>query len=534
VRRLPASAALALVIVLAGPGPARAEEATACGGPCGEDAACALQTGGCLLELEQHRPALDVLKPAAAAHPEDGRLARMTALAYLGMGNTVWAMKRLLAHHDAAPGDPQTRAWAAWLLLQEGDVDRAAALVEGEAPAGEPDGGRRRLLQATVADLRGDEEAAEAALREVLRGRGELYPEDRALLDHLRRRVRGDDGRPVTLRLSMSGGYTSNAVQSAPTDPGAADGDDAATGAPLLAVDAVLRFEPWTSRHVRPFGELRAKGAAPVTPATLDYAYADLGGRAGVELGGEGPRLRVAYSAEGMAVHGGDAYRDPGPRWFTEAHRAEIEFLPVPAFQVFGGVGRRVYRELPRTRTEVDGGVAAVIPLPRGFNLTAIATGRYQRARHEAYEDVGATGLVRLVIPLPRGAMIKLKGMVVWDHYPHSAEYYGSDDPRNDLLGKVQAGPWFPPAGPLRVGVHYTFAGRHSTVERYSYLDHRVLVEVRLDLGGDPATPRPAATGDDHLPLPYGLDDRRDSGLDRVQDLLRQEDSARRGSSCVD
>ncbi len=535
-RTLGAAVAVVALATIAG---ARAAEpdpgaVEACGGPCGEDPTCALQAGRCLLDAGAYRPALELLKPAAEAHPEDGRLVRTLALAYLGLGNVPWALKRLLAHLERVPGDAETRAWTAWLMLGEGDLERAQALLDAGPAASGADAARLALIAAAAADLRGDRDAADDALRGVLQGQAALYPEDDALLRHLRQRVRGDDGRPLSVRAHLTAGYTSNAVQSAPTDPGAGAAGDAGTGSPLLGADVVVRLEPWASRWVRPLGELRVKGTLPFAPATLDFSYLDLGGRAGVEIGADGPRLRVAYAAELMAVHGGDVYRDPGPRWFSEAHRAELEFAPVPAVQLFGGVGRRVYRELPRTRTEVDGGAALVVALPHGFHLTGIATGRYQHARHEAYEDAGATGLVRFVVPLPRGAMIKLKGMVVWDHYPRSAAYYGTDEARNDLLGKLQAGPWLPPLGPLRVGVSYTFSGRHSTVERYAYLDHRVLLEVRLDVAGDPAAPRHADPGAGHLPLPYGLDEGRGDGLDRVQDLLRQEDSARRGSSCVD
>ena len=102
----------------------RADDAS-CGGPCGEDGECALEVGTCLVDAGEFRPALDVLKPAAAGHPRDGRLARALALAYLGLGTTAWAQKRLLAQLEADPGDTETRSWIAWLLIQEGDLDRA-------------------------------------------------------------------------------------------------------------------------------------------------------------------------------------------------------------------------------------------------------------------------------------------------------------------------------------------------------------------------------------------------------------------------
>lgn len=506
-----------------------------CGGPCDGDPECALVVADCLLALEQVRPALDELRGAHEVHPEDGRLVRAMAVAYLELGNPAWAVKRLLTHLDGQPGDPQTRAWAVWLLVQEGDLLRAAAVLDA-APSAVPgpDAQRLALLSAAIADLEGDRAAAEAALREVMRCRDPLYPEDRALLDHLRGQVRGDPGEPLSARIQLSGGYTSNAIQSAPTDPGAELDAGARTGSPLLGVDAVVRFEPWTSRWVRPTGELRARAQGQLSDIAGDFSYADLGARAGIDLGDQGPHLLAAYSVEVLAIHGGDVYRDPGPRWFMEAHRAEIEFLPVPQLQAFVGVGRRIYRELPRTRFELDGGVAVVVGLPGGWNLTGIASGRGYNARHEAYDGFGVTGLLRLAVPLPRQGMIKVKGMVVGDRYPDSASYYLSDRPRDDVMVKAQVGPWTPPFGGFRVGLNYTFSGRHSTVESYAYTDHRVLLELRWGGSTDPLAPRPATPGDDHRSLPYGFGADEDLGLDRVQDLLRQEDSARRGSSCVD
>jgi tetratricopeptide (TPR) repeat protein len=506
-----------------------------CGGPCGDDPGCALAAASCLLEQASYRQALEELKAAYGANPADGRLVRAMALAYLGMGNSSWAINRLLSHLDTRPGDAETRAWAAWLLMQEGDLVRAASLL-ADAPEVAPGPGMERmaLLSAAVSDLQGDRETAGSSLRAVMARHAAVYPEDRALLDHLRIRIRGDPGEPLRARVHLWGGYTSNAIQSSPTDPGASIPTGGTAGSPLLGVDLVVRFEPWASRWLRPVAELRGKAQGQTTTLARDYSYANLGARAGMDVGDRGPRLRTTYSVELLAVHGGDAYLDPGPRWFMEAHRAELEFLPVPQVQLFGGGGRRIYRELPRTRAEFDGGVAMVLDLPGGWNLTGVATGRYHDARHDAFDAFGATGLLRVAVPLPRQAMIKVKAMVAGDRYPGSADYYLSLAPREDVLVKVQVGPWTPPHDGFRLGLSYGFSGRHSTIESYAYSDHRVLLELRWRDALDPFAPSTATPAEGHLALPHGLDAEEHSGLDRVQDLLRQEDSARRGSSCVD
>ena len=161
-----------------------------------------------------------------------------------------------------------------------------------------------------------------------------------------------------------------------------------------------------------------------------------------------------------------------------------------------------------------------------------------QLARHQAFDDRGLTGLLRLRVPLPSDFMIKLRVMGLYDVFPDSAEYYDSTRRRRDFLLKVEVGPWTPSWSGFRVGATYTLAHRMSTIdeglENFDYTDHRFLLQVRWEGSFDPSLPSEASVDDDHLALPYGVGREGDSGLDRVQDILRQEDSARRGSMCVD
>lgn len=523
--------ALVLLLLLVA-APAVAEEP--CPGDCGPDADCALEAAACLLERGEARAALALVKEAHKASPDDGRLVRAMATAYLAEGNVPWATRRLLGHLDRRPGDQDSRSWAAWILLREGDLHRARGLIEEAAPAPGPLELRFDLLDVALSELEGEPDLARQELVGALRLRRRPYPEDRALIRDLRRRLLGDPGRPVSARVQLSAGFTSNSAQSSPEDSGASEGEGS-PAAPVVGADVVLRLEPWTSRWFRPLGELRLRLFAPLTPTALDHTWGDLGARAGIEIGGRGPLLVLAWSGELLALHGGDLYRDPGPRWFLEGHRAELEFTPVPELQVFVGAGRRVYRERPRTRTEVDGGVAVLPPLPGGWGLAIVAMGRWHDARADAWDGGGASALVRVAAPLPGGAFVKLKVLAGVDHQPDSAAWYLSPVPRTDLLVKVQLGPWSPllPGG-FRLGASYGLAWRHSSIEDYGYTDHRLLGELRWEGGWDPFGPRPVPPDETRWPLPWGLGEGSASGLDRVRDLLRQEDSARRGSSCVD
>jgi len=500
-----------------------------CGDPCGEDRGCALDQARCLTDRGDHQQAIELLKPLRAEEPDDGPLARALALAYLGAGNQVWATRALLDQLAAAPDDLETRTWAVWLLIRQGDLEQARVLLAAaEPPAAGPLAERVALLEVVLTRLeQGDAQAAES-LAAVAARDGEMFPEDADLYEDLRSELVGDPGQPIKLRVLLDGGYTTNATQSAPQDTGAGR---AQTGAAVTSLDVVLRVEPWTSPLLRPLGEVRAKGFTPFGADVADLSYLNLGARVGGEIGRAGElRARLLYGYELFGLLDGG--------WYMTAHRGELELDLLPWLQVFGGAGRRIFAHLPRTRTEMDVGAALVFPLPGGWNLTGIVAARMQLARHEAYDDRGLTGLLRLRVPLPQDFMIKLLVMGLHDVYPSSAEYYDSARRRRDFLLKTEIGPWSPSFHGLRIGVTYTLAHRMSTIDQgldnFDYTDHRFLLELRFETSFDPTLPGEASVGDAHQPLPWGVGGEDDSGLDRVQDLLRQEDSARRGSMCVD
>jgi len=510
-----------------------AAESASCQESCGDDLPCLEQVALCLMEAGEHRAAAKLLKRARTLAPMAGRLVRMQSLAYLGAGNRHWAVKTLLIRTSEEPTDLETRSWAVWLLIQDGDLARARQLLaEAPVPRSDPLAGRLVLLETAIGQLEGQLERAKVQLHQISDAQA-LFAEDLSLLRQLRGKLLGDRCEPFSARIQASGGYTSNAIESAPQDLGAGQGQDVRPAAGVLGVDAVLRVEPWTSSGMRPLGELRSKGFSPLTEAALGYGYLVMAGRGGLELGrSDGTRGRLLYSFELMGLRGDQDQIEGG--WAMEAHRGELEADLSDRLQAFTGVGRRIYRELPRTRTEWDGGLAAVLPLARGWNLTGIVAGRAHNARHSGWDAWGWTGLLRVRAPLVAGHMVKLRAMALWDRWPQHGEYDSEIPVRRDVVIKAQAGPWTRSLDGWRFGLTYNLSWRESLADDYDYVDHRLLLELRWQDAWDPFLPGALATSDDHLPLPYGFDRASDQGLDRVQDLLRQEDSARRGSSCVD
>ncbi len=534
--------AVAAALLAAGVCSAAEPSPDPCAELCTEGYPCLQAQAECLVGADRAREAITSLKGACAATPGDGELVRLLAWAYLRSGNEAWARKRLLEQIEAVPGDAQSRAWAVWLLVQGGSVGQARRLLDAAPPAERVEDRQRfEILDVALLQLEVKPDEARSTLT-ALPQADDLYPEDRSLLADLRRQVLGDRGEPWSVRVDLSGGYASNVIESAPQDMGSGGDGGRAPRAPIAGLDAVLRFEPWTSPGLRPTGELRGKGFSPFTDDAEGFGYYSVGARGGLELGpADGRRARLLYSAELMGLRGDEeqdelaAGLNPvegGPA--MEAHRGDLELDLTPGVQAFAGAGRRIYREIQRTHTEIDGGGAWVLPFAGGWNLTSVVTGRYHLARHPAWNAWGLTGLVRLRVPLPGEHMLKLRGMVLWDRWPEFGAWEPSVEQRNDLAARLQVGPWTRDVRGWRVGLTYNLATRASSLDAYDYTDHRALLELRWQRGWNPGLPPVAELAEPRLPLPYGLQEGGDQGLDRVQDLLRQEDSARRGSSCVD
>jgi hypothetical protein len=255
--------------------------------------------------------------------------------------------------------------------------------------------------------------------------------------------------------------------------------------------------------------------------------------RPGVIVGDSTPSGLLAYRFDALLLAGGDRYEN-GPLWFYNAHRAELEVNLLRNLSLFGGIGRRLFREIGRSRIEADGGVGgSYLPVSQ-LRILGALSGRWHAADKEAHDLRGGSALASAELRLPHDWAVRAGALVGLDWYPNSAGYFDAAKPdtdRRDLLLKLSASGFSPAFAGIKVGGTYEYAERFSTTTPYSYRDHRFLLKVVLSFATDPWGPR-AVSPEGRVPLDHGASP---SVFDeRLQDLLRQDEAAQRSSSCVE
>lgn len=471
--------------------------------------------------------AIALLKPAIGQWPQDKVLRLLLARAYLDDGNEFWSMRTLNAASEVFPEDCDVSLWQAWVQIQLGELDQARERLATACSAWAPDSARRALLSTMLEQQAG---SSTAALVELDRAAAEpfVYAEDRAAIARLRDSVDPGSLPPLSGRLDVAAGYTSNALAGSPVDP-VAQGSGAPS--PVLATSAFMRLAPPMRSWIRPALDVEAHGLGFSAEEGKDLSFLMLDVRPVVILGRSGPRASLAYRYESLLLAGGDRYGQ-GPIWFFDAHRGEWELELLRQLTVFGGAGRRTFREYGRGRFELDGGVGATLPLGARVHLVTALSGRYHHARNEAWSLYGGSLLASAEVRLPRRWSVRAGLLASADRYPDSKGYFdpNTTSARRDLLFKVSASAFAPPlANGVKLGVTYEFSKRDSSAAPYSYEDHRILAKLIWNFAFDPWLPR-AATPARHVPLDYRLGE-AETG-ERVQDLLRQDEGAQRSSSC--
>ena len=196
---------------------------------------------------------------------------------------------------------------------------------------------------------------------------------------------------------------------------------------------------------------------------------------------------------------------------------------------LLAGGGQRTFRELGRTRYEVDLAVAGQAPLGGRFRLSWAVLGRLYRSRDPIFDQIGASALLNGTVRVWRDATVRAGVLVAGDDYPDSGTYFAAS-PRRDLFVRGTLGAWSPSVAGVRVGVTYEASHRATTAEAWSFSDHRVMLAVRWGgawSGGLPRASERRAT----VELPWGLDP--DQPDERVTDLLRLDEPVQNVCGCA-
>jgi Flp pilus assembly protein TadD len=497
-----------------------------------EDQAAALLSAG------QPGQAISLLKAEVERRPLDTGLRLWLARAYLDDGNDFWALRTLGAAAAIHPEDCNLPLWRAWIEIKQGALDQARALLQTPCVTWPPVEARRALLLAMVEQGAGAEAAARDQLDRARAARF-AFSEDRKAIAQVQTQLDPGFLAPLSGRLDLAMGATTNARAGSPVDP-VSQGNAARS----LVVQATgsMRFVTPNRSWARLSLEAEARGLGYQAEAGRDLSYLMLSARPGVVLRGWGKAMLLGYRYESFLLAGGDKYA-AGPLWFFGAHRGEWEIELSPMLTFFGGAGRRWFREIGRTRTELDGGVGGGFAARPSLRLVAALSGRYYDAKNDAYDLRGISLLLSAEQRFPRRWSVRAGVLASADDYPRSAGYFdsGRSDPaapntgasgtaRRDLLLRLSLSAFAPPwSSGIKLGLTYEFAVRDSTAAFYDYLDHRVLAKLIWTFSADPWLPR-AVTPVGHVPIDYGLGSAEIA--ERVQDLLRQGEDMQGSSSC--
>lgn len=497
------------------------------------DAAAALAAAREMLDGGRLEDAETWLRSQVEAFPDSGPLQILLGVAQLRRAQPLWAIDTFARRVEQDPADCEARTWLGWAWMEFAAVEEILAVLdEGSCADRDPWAARVELLRAVAARAEGDDQAARSALDRA-RARSTAFAGDRDALRALLRSVVPDRLDEVAWRLDLAAGYTSNPLIGSPADPTRPAFDPAS---PMLTLDTWLRLSPDFDFWLRPALELTPKLQAYFLEDVVGESWLDLSARAGAYLDWDVPRVLLAYRLSYLLLAD-----DPGPGsgsvWYASAHRGEVEAELTPWLMIFAGAGRRQFYEMGRTRTEVDGGLGGTTGLADTLFLLWTATARGYWANDPAYDAGGISASLNLQYRRPEGWSSRGSLTLAGDWYPDSAGAAAFGSPgsaRADLFfrgGFAIITPAF--AGGLRLGFHYDFSRRNSTLDAYDSDDHRVLLKLTwagsADLTGPSlAETRPTAEID------WGFDAGESALVDRVQDLLRQEEQVYRSCGCAE
>jgi hypothetical protein len=358
-----------------------------------------------------------------------------------------------------------------------------------------------------------------------------LWPEDRSLARTLSERHVKGYTLPLEARAEIALGATSNAFATSPTDAARREAPGSAVARPDVGLD--LRAPEGA---VTPSLELGARGYGIANPEAREVSHADLSFAPAVRFGRGGvlPTLRYRHDELLLDAVGGR---------YSAANEAEVEISPSRAFTLYGGVGHRVFfTDGWRTRNEWNlAGLLGTSLLGRRVVLGGAF--RYYRAHRDVHDQVGGTLTAGGELPLRASLRARLALSGAYDGFPRSGGpdglvAFGTTERRRDATVRLSAGIWHSLDARAAVGLAYEYARRWSTADNaelryYPYVDHRLLVSLRLGDGGNPWRAR-SSEASGRVALPYrGLAEQSVLWDDQMRRLLRQEEDLAADCGCT-
>jgi hypothetical protein len=496
------------------------------------DVSAALADASRLERAGARESAIELLKRARDAHPEQELLALALARAYVADKNDFWALNVLTEYIAARPPACQARGFAAWVQLRQANLDQA--LEELDAPPrclALPElHARLLLLRALVADQKNQPERVVLLLDRV-RALHRIYVEDQVLLASLSTRYQRGRLPLVTGDAALGAGFATNGISDSPVD---LETPAQSMASPVAFMDARARVVVPVANGIRPVVEAGA-AAEELTDAASDFSYQHLFARGGALFGYQRPRLLVSYLADAVATRVGapDESRTP---WYARGHHAQYELEASESWVAFGAAGYRSIREREQSRVEIEQGVGFSTPLTPGVRVAAGASIHGYDATADAYDRVGGMLDARLEIGLPRPFVLREALTVTGDAFLKSEGFFSSarGSERRDLLVRATAGLWASLGPGVESGLEYAYANRDSSARDFAFSDHRVVLRWAATFDSDRLLTR-SVSPEGRVTLETGHTEmERLQGNDpSVHELLRQNEAAQRASSCL-
>ncbi|MBN1960096.1 MAG: hypothetical protein JW841_04055 [Deltaproteobacteria bacterium] len=481
-----------------------------------------------LIERGNLKESITFLKTHLVIDKTNLTLKWLLARAYLLDGNDFWSLRTLKDINAQNPGDCESFLWIAFIQINQGALDDAQQTIAitqcHKLSASQT---RKEILLAMIDKYNNNNSIALEHLN-TAKTLPYIYTEDHQALMQLLTDIDQNYVPAFTGKLELATGWSNNANAQSLTDT---TQTDIAKASIIEQMKTWWRFVWPTNYFIRPSFEIEATMQAYNEKQFQDLSYLEIGARPGILLFDKATTL-LAYHFNALLLRGGDNY-SKGPLWFYNTHRAELDISLPSNVSFFAGIGRRAFREIAKSRTEVDGGIGVSHRINQKLHLLGALAGRWHSANHKAYNIQGASALISNDIKLAPDWHLRTGILASIDNYPHSVEYFTTKTTkiRRDALLKLSASGYSPTFLNSKIGLTYEYAVRNSTLSIYDYNDHRILLKFVYNLSFDPWLPK-SVTPEKHIPLPH--QETSPDFDERIQDLLRQDEAMQRSSSCIE